>query len=71
MDTWSTPLPPRSEGIEWWEDDDPPRSWHRLARGAALAVVVAGAATALAMGLYIAGKFVIGQLVGYFGSGLS
>jgi hypothetical protein len=71
MDTWSRPMPPRPDGLEWSEDEDFTPAWHRLARGAALLVLVLGAATALATALYAAGKFVIGLVVGYFGSGLS
>ena len=68
---WGRPLPPRSDEIEWSEEHALPPAWHRLARGAALAALVLSAATVLAIGLYVAGKFVIGQLIDHFGSGLA
>ena len=68
--SWTRPVPPRSDEIEWSEDDDLQPAWHRLARGAALLVLVLGAATVLAIALYVAGRFVIGQLIDQFGSGL-
>ena len=70
METWSRPLPPRPNGLEWSEDDDLQPAWHRLARGAALLVLILGAATVLAIALYMAGRFMIGQLIDQFGAGL-
>jgi hypothetical protein len=67
---WSSPTPPRPDEIEWMGDDAPASPWHRLARGAGLVALVAAAAAALALGLYLGGKYAFEELLRYFGSGL-
>jgi hypothetical protein len=67
---WTPPLPPRPDEIQWIDDHDEPTGWRRAARGVALVVLVLAAGTVLAIGLYTAGKFLVQELVSYFGTGL-
>ena len=67
---WTAPVPPRPDEIQWYEDDDGPTGWVRLARGVGLLLLIIAAGTVLASLVYMGGKYVIHQIIAHFGVGL-
>ena len=64
------PPPSPDEGVRWTDADvDRPDVWSRTLTGLLLAVAVGIAATALATGIFVAGKYLFHLVIHYFGRG--
>ena len=69
--TFGSPLqlPPRpDEGLAWVEAEDGSDGWERALKGVALVVAIGLAGAALAAGLFMAGRFLVHEVVSYFGT---